>query len=222
MVDKIQELMVFYIYTNRRDCMRLKHRKLASLLLAAVLCLPLVGCGKKPAGEPPITVTQSGKPILPGVTGQGQNAVELTAVYVSVFENLAILSGYPVLELEGEEPECAPREISKGGSILCGGEHEREAPITRVLITGPLVPQSMSGWFRNMVHLESIEGLEKIRTDYVTDMSHLFAGCERLNEVNIDRWNISGVTDMTGIFDGCTALADLPEWYGSDNTVELE
>lgn len=199
-----------------------KHRKLMTLLLAAVLCLPAAGCAKERPHEPPITVTQSNKPILPGVTGQGQNAVELTAVYVSVYENLAILSSYPVLEYEGEEPECAPREISKGGSIRCGGAHEQEMPITRVLIAGPLMPQAMNDWFRNLVHLESIQGLEKIRTDHVTTMSHLFAGCERLNEVNIDGWDVSSVEDFTGIFDGCAALADLPEWYSAENTEELE
>lgn len=200
--------------------MRFKHRKVTALLLAAVLCLPLAGCRKEASSEPPITVTQSWKPILPGATGQGQNAVELTAVYVSVFENLAILSGYPVLEREGEEPTCPPREISAGGTILCGGEHERETPITQVLIIGNLVPQAMNDWFRHMVHLESIEGLEKIRTNYVTDMSHLFAGCERLSQVNIDGWDVSGVTDMTGIFDGCTALAELPQWYDLNGTEE--
>lgn len=196
--------------------MRPKYRKLTALLLATVLCLPLAGCGKKQPDEPPITVTQSNKPLLPGATGQGQNVVELTAVYVSVYENLAILSSYPVLEREGEEPECTPREISKGGTIRCGGAHEKEMPITHVLIADPLVPQAMNDWFRNMVHLESIEGLEKIRTDHVTTMSHLFAGCERLSEVNIDGWNVSGVTDFTGIFDGCAALTDLPAWYPTE------
>lgn len=202
--------------------MRSKYRKVMALLLAAGLCLPAAGCARERSDELPITITQSNKPILPGVTGQGQNAVELTAVYVSVYENLAILSSYPVLEYEGKEPECAPREISKGGTIRCGGEHEQEMPIKRVLIAGPLVPQAMNDWFRNMVHLESIEGLEKIRTDHVTTMSHLFAGCERLNEVNIEGWDVSAVTDFTGIFDGCTALADLPEWYPYENTEELE
>lgn len=193
-----------------------KFRKIIALLLTAMLCLLAAGCATEHASEPPVIVTQSNKPILPGVTGQGQNATELTAVYVSVYENLAILSSYPVLEYEGEEPECALREISKGGTIRCGGEHEKEMPITHVLIAGPLVPEAMNDWFRNMVHLESIEGLEKIRTDHVTTMSHLFAGCERLNEVNIDGWDVSNVSDFTGIFDGCTALEKRPAWYCSD------
>ena len=194
-----------------------QYRKIIAVLVAAMLCLTMVGCGNNKPEEPPITITQSNKPILPGVTGQGQNATELTAVYVSVFENLAILSGYPVLEREGEEPECPPREISKGGSILCGAEHEKEYPITHVLIAGTLVPQAMNDWFRNMVHLESIEGLEKIKTNHVTDMSHLFAGCEKLSELNISGWDVSGVVDFTGTFDDCVALTTLPQWYPAEN-----
>lgn len=192
------------------------YRKMIAVLMAAAICLTAAGCATEKPEEAPITITQSNKPIIPGATGQGQNVTELTAVYVSVFENLAILSSYPVLEREGEEPECAPREISKGGSILCGGAHEKEHPITHVLIAGTLVPQAMNGWFRNMVHLKSIEGLEKIKTNHVTDMSHLFAGCEKLSEVNIGGWDVSGVVDFTGTFDGCVALAVLPEWYPAE------
>jgi hypothetical protein len=195
-----------------------RYRKIIAVLVAAMLCLTMVGCGNNKPEEPPITITQSNKPILPGVTGQGQNATELTAVYVSVFENLVILSGYPVLEREGEEPECPPRDISKGGGILCGAEHEKEYPITHVLIAGTLVPQAMNDWFRNMVHLESIEGLEKIKTNHVTDMSHLFAGCERLSAVGLEGWDVSAVEDFTGAFDGCAAMPILPQWYPAEGT----
>lgn len=190
-----------------------RYKKMIALLLAAVMCMVFWGCaGEEPATEPYVP-TQSGKPILPGITGQGGSNRDLTAVYVSVFGDLAILATYPVLEFNGEEPDCAIREISTGGAIRCGGAHEAEKPITRVLITGKLVPQAMNDWFRNMVHLEQIQGLEKVKTHHVKDMSHLFAGCERLSEVAVDGWDVSGVEDMTGIFEGCTALRELPAWY---------
>ena len=201
--------------------MRSKFRKMAAVVLSAVLCLSVAGCAGNKPEEPPITITQSNKPILPGATGQGQSKGELTSVYVSVFENLAILSTYPVLEREGEEPECLPREISKGGDIRCGGAHEHECPITQVLIADSLVPQAMNDWFRNMVYLERIDGLEKIHTNHVTNMSHLFAGCERLGTVNIEGWDVSGVEDFTGIFDGCDALVKLPAWYSPEDAEGL-
>lgn len=193
-----------------------RNRRIFAVLMVALLCMTLAGCTQEPAATVPSETTQGNKPILPAVTGPNQNAGDYTAVYVSVFEDLAILATYPVLEYEGEEPECDPREISTGGSIRCGGEHEREEPIKRVLITGELVPRAMNDWFRDLVYLVHIEGIEKVRTHHVTDMSHLFAGCERLPEVNISGWDVSKVEDMTGIFDDCTALVVLPAWYAPD------
>lgn len=190
-------------------------RKIFAALMAVLLCLTVVGCAEKVDSPNTTDWSKPHKPILPGVTDPDQ-AADHTAVYVTVFEDLAILSAYPVMEYDGEEPECDPREISQGGSILCGGEHEREEPIRHVLIIGELVPRAMNDWFRNMVTLQSIEGLEKVRTHHVSDMSHLFAGCQRLSEADVSGWDVSEVEDMTGMFDGCTALADLPQWYAPD------
>lgn len=190
-----------------------RYKKIVALLLAAVMCMALWGCAQEPPATDPVGPTKSNKPILPGYTEQGSSSRDLTAVYVSVFEDLAILASYPVLEFNGEEPECPIREISTGGMIRCGGEHEGERPITRVLITGELVPQAMNDWFRNMVHMEQIQGLEKVRTHHVKDMSHLFSGCQGLSEAAVADWDVSAVEDMTGIFDGCTALRELPAWY---------
>lgn len=192
-------------------------KRVCTLLLGALLCLNLAACAEKEQEPSATNPTRTGKPILPGYTEQDPSANDYTAVYVTVFEDLAIIATYPVLEYQGEEPECSPRELTDGIGILCGGDHEDETPITRVLITGELVPRSMSGWFRDMVHLAQIDGLQKIRTHCVTDMSCLFAGCERLSELDADDWDVSNVTDMTGIFDGCAALAELPRWYTSSS-----
>lgn len=198
-------------------------RKFMAFAAALALCLSLCACAEdKPSQDP--APTRDGKPILPGFAETTPSPNDYTAVYVTVFKDLAILATYPVLENpdpyadpEDMEPECAPRELSDGGNILCEGDHEKEYPITRVLVADQLVPKSMAGWFRDMVHLKQIDGLEKIRTHHVTDMNHLFAGCGRLAEVNIDGWDVSGVTDFTGIFEGCAALTKLPSWNILEN-----
>lgn len=188
-------------------------------LLLAMLCLSLGACTQKAPQQPAVTEpTKGGNPILPGFTEQTPSPNDYTAVYVTVFEDLAIIASYPVLEYQGKEPECSPRELSTGCGILCGGEHENEIPISHVMITGQLVPKSMNGWFRDMVHLTQIDGLELIRTHNVKDMSYLFAGCEKISELEIDGWDVSNVTDMTGIFEGCSAMVRLPEWYALEDT----
>lgn len=194
-------------------------RRMAALIGALALCLTLVACADKESPREPAPTRQN-KPILPGYTETDPSPNDYTAVYVTVFDDLAIIATYPVLknpdptvDPEEADPDCAPRELSDGGSILCSGEHEKEHPITRVLITDQIVPKSMDGWFRDMVHLQQIDGLEKVLTHHVTDMNHLFAGCARLKEVNIEGWDVSAVTDFTGIFDGCQALDSKPSWY---------
>lgn len=194
-------------------------KRFVALAAAAVLCVSMTACADKKSPRP-TAPTRENKPILPGVANTDPSPNDYTAVYVTVFEDLAIIATYPVLKNpnpdapeEKVEPECDPRELSDGGTILCDGDHEEDCPITRVLIVDQIVPKSMAGWFRGMVHLQEIDGLEKVRTHHVTDMNHLFAGCARLAEVNIDAWDVSGVTDFTGIFEDCTALFQLPSWY---------
>lgn len=196
-------------------------KRIFALSLAMLLCLSLGACDGEEQ-EHVTAPTRGSKPILPGFTETEPSPNDYTAVYVTVFEDLAIIAVYPVLEYQGEEPECDSRELSDGGSILCGGDHEDEHPITRVLIADQLVPKSMSGWFRDMVHLQQIDGLEKILTHHVTDMNHLFAGCQRLSELNVDSWDVENVTDMTGIFEDCRALVRLPEWYSANNEKTLD
>jgi surface protein len=124
-----------------------------------------------------------------------------------------LLATVPVEEWHAQERACEPREISHGGRVKCNGEHEREVPITKVVILEDLIPRVCSGWFRDMLHLEKIDNMDKLHTHAVTDMSHMFAGCERLATVDFSSWDVSKVEDMTGMFDDCVALTQLPEWY---------
>lgn len=194
----------------------------------ALLCLSLAACDSEKQELQPVPA-QGGKPILQGAVPTEPSPNDYSAVYVTVFEDTAYIASYPVLQNpdpdadpEKKDPVCAPRELSGGGTILCG-EHEGEdrQPITRVLILDQLVPRSMAGWFRDLFHLEEIIGLEKIKTHHVTDMSNLFAGCGKLKEINIDGWDVSNVTDFTDIFKDCIAYSTPPSWYEPENNSTL-
>ncbi len=184
--------------------------KTVAVTTAALLCLSFGGCAKEQ--KEPYVPTRSDAPLVTLATSpvSGQT---YSPVYASAFENTIFLATYPVEEWEGEEPECPPRQVSTGGRICCGGEHEGEKPITRVVILDTLVPQSTRDWFRGMATLGVIEGLEKIQTDKVTDMSHMFSGCVLLSSLDAEGWQIPAEVDMTGIFSGCDALSAKPGWY---------
>lgn len=194
--------------------MNCRNIRITAVILCLILCVTLCACQqeKPPVQTDPIETTKGGNSIL--VTKAPTNgAVDLTPVYVSAFGDTLILATVPLDEWNGEEAECDPREISRGGSVACRGDHEKETPITKVIILENIVPRSTAGWFRNLVHLESIDGLKKLHMEYVTDMNHMFYGCEKLTELDVDFWDVSAVRDMTGLFDGCVALTELPDWY---------
>ena len=179
--------------------------------MAGVLCVAALGCGKNQEDIP--AVSGSDHSILPGFDNPDPQPVTYTPVYASAFGDTIILATVPVEEWHSQESDCPAREISNGGRVKCNGEHEQETPITKVIILEDLIPRVCSGWFRDMIHLEKIDGLEKLHTHQVTNMSYMFAGCEKLKTLDLSTWDVSKVTDMTEMFKDCISLEALPEWY---------
>lgn len=186
-------------------------KRMGICLLAGALCLAVYGCGKDK--EPLPSVSSSEQAILPGFNDPDPKPVSYTPVYATAFGDTIILATVPVEEWHSQESDCPPREISNGGRVKCNGEHETETPITKVVILEDLIPRVCSGWFRDMIHLEKIDGLDKLHTHQVSDMSYMFAGCEKLKDLDLSTWDVSNVTDMTDMFQDCISLEELPQWY---------
>ena len=64
-------------------------------------------------------------------------------------------------------------------------------------------------WFDGMTNLQSITGMSYLNTSEVTDMSYMFAGCEKLTSVDVSHFNTSKVIYMGRMFDLCTRLTSL-------------
>lgn len=188
-------------------------KKSALCLLAAVLCISAFGCSRRNRTYSDLPMSTPDHAIIPGFSNPTPKPVAFTPVYASAFGDTIILATVPVEEWHSQKSDCPPREISNGGRVKCNGEHEQEVPVTKILILEDLIPRVCSGWFRDMIHLEKIDGLEKLHTHQVTDMSFMFAGCEKLTKLEISSWDVSKVTDMTDMFKDCHCLETLPEWY---------
>ena len=67
------------------------------------------------------------------------------------------------------------------------------------LCTSPVRFQSLSA-------LTSIEGLENLNTETVTDMSGMFTMCQLLTELDLSTFNTSNVTTMNAMFSTCANL----------------
>lgn len=61
-------------------------------------------------------------------------------------------------------------------------------------------PESTSCWFDNMKYLETIEGIEYLNTEQVTNMALMFYGASSLKEVDLSHFNTSKVTNMALLF----------------------
>ena len=77
-------------------------------------------------------------------------------------------------------------------------------------------PTSCHYWFAVCSNLTTIEGIEYLNTEKVTDMNSMFFHCSSLTSLNLTSFNTANVTDMSGMFNGCSALTTI---FASDKFV---
>ena len=92
------------------------------------------------------------------------------------------------------------------------GWYDRRNSISTVMFDSSFItarPKSCHSWFRGMVNLTTMSGLNNFDTSNVTDMSYMFYGCASLSTLNVYNFNTSNVTDMSYMFCGCASLKTL-------------
>ena len=70
-------------------------------------------------------------------------------------------------------------------------------------------PTSCYKWFESFSQLTTIEGIENLNTEEVTNMSYMFYYCSRLTSLNLSSFSTAKVTDMYRMFSGCSGLTSL-------------
>ena len=70
-------------------------------------------------------------------------------------------------------------------------------------------PTICYAWFYNSSNLTTIEGLEYLNTEDVTNMGFMFDGCSALKSLNLSKFNTAKVTSMKNMFNNCSALKSL-------------
>ncbi len=81
--------------------------------------------------------------------------------------------------------------------------------VTKLVIAEAIYPNEMTSAFMGAVEIESIEGLNLIHTEKVTDMGAMFAGCDNLKSLDLTSFNTANVTNMNDMFAGCIRLETL-------------
>ena len=67
----------------------------------------------------------------------------------------------------------------------------------------------LSAWFNHCTNLTTIEGLEYINTEKVTDMSSMFNGCSSLQNIDFSKLNTQNVSNMSSMFNDCSSLVKI-------------
>ena len=70
-------------------------------------------------------------------------------------------------------------------------------------------PTSCYYWFTGCSNLTTIEGIEYLNTEKVTDMICMFFHCSSLTSLDLSNFNTANVTDMGYMFNGCSALTTI-------------
>ena len=82
---------------------------------------------------------------------------------------------------------------------------------------------STAHWFENFTSLNSVQGIENLKTANVTDMSCMFYLCMNLEHLAVDGFNTSNVTDMQYMFGSCSKLKDLElQSFNTENVTNMK
>ena len=103
-------------------------------------------------------------------------------------------------------------DLNEGSNITGWESDGTNASVTKVVFDPSFAgarPTTTYDWFYGMTNLQSITGMSYLNTSEVTDMSYMFAGCEKLTSVDVSHFNTSKVIYMGRMFDLCTRLTSL-------------
>jgi len=70
-------------------------------------------------------------------------------------------------------------------------------------------PTNIMTWFKDFTALTSIQGIEYLNTQNVSDMRDVFRNCTSLTSLNLSGFNTKNVTDMSMMFYECSNLSSL-------------
>ena len=70
-------------------------------------------------------------------------------------------------------------------------------------------PTSCCEWFNGCTDLTTIEGVEYLNTENVTDMSGMFWGCAALTTLDVSHFDTQNVTNMSYMLSDCSAITTL-------------
>ncbi len=111
---------------------------------------------------------------------------------------------------------------TRTGTVYYIGNTNGNTNITKAVFDASFInyaPTSTASWFQDCTKLATIDGLDNLNTEKITDMSEMFSGCSALTTINCSRaWTCNESTDM---FKGCTSLIGAVAYDASKTDVTM-
>lgn len=83
-------------------------------------------------------------------------------------------------------------------------------------------PTTIYNWFAGFENLSTIEGIENLNTEEVTNMSGVFNCCTALSTLDLKGFNTAKVTDMSFMFNECSALTNIDlSSFDTKNVIDM-
>lgn len=101
--------------------------------------------------------------------------------------------------------------VYDGSSFMNGGQPWADvagAVLNVAAVDSGIAPTSTSSWFYGFRNAGSID-VSKCDFGKTTDMSFMFAACNKLQSLDVSGFDTSKVTDMGGMFNSCSGLAGI-------------
>ena len=84
-------------------------------------------------------------------------------------------------------------------------------------------PETTYQWFYGMSNLTTINNMDNLDTESVTNMAQMFRGCSTLSSVDVSKWDVSSVNTFSRMFQDCKNLVNInTEEWENENVTNLE
>ena len=117
-------------------------------------------------------------------------------------ENESIPNKKVLKEYGNIKDENYTSELIDGNMVANTPWFEERESIKNVIILSEIYPKNTANWFAQCSNLNTINNIEKLETEYVTDMSYMFQNCINISSLDVSSFDTSNVTDMSFMFAG--------------------
>ena len=140
---------------------------------------------------------------------EGEPAYTPLPPYVLLSDDKTTLTFY---YNKNDIPDVCPK-VRPFSSEYSRGWNSNSSSITTVMFDESFADftdlTSTAYWFHGCSNLTTIKGIKNLKTDNVTDMSHMFRGCASLTSLDVSGFKTDNVTDMSLMFLNCEGLTSL-------------